>query len=112
MKLYFSDFFEVTRANLRNHGAFDISLLADLPLFIDPFLLFDSKKSEYRALHKRIIDYLLFLREKSADPALDPSLVRALYTFHEVSQNWLGFSIVGNKGSGLSSPAILNSKRT
>jgi hypothetical protein len=101
MKLYFSDFFEVSRADLKSYGAFDISLLADLPLFIDPFLLFNSKKSEYQALHKRIIDYLLFLKEKSANPSLDPGLVRALYTFHEVSQNWLGFSIVGNKGSGL-----------
>jgi len=103
MKLYFSDFFEVSRNELTKYGAFDISLLADLPLFIDPFLLFNSKIPEYKELHKRIIDYLLFLREKSANPFLDKGLIRALYTFHEVSQNWFGFSIVGNKGSGLGS---------
>jgi len=44
MKLYFSDFFEVSRSELEEHGAFDVSLLADLPLFIDPFLLFNSRK--------------------------------------------------------------------
>jgi len=28
-------------------------------------------------------------------------LVKSLYTFREVSQNWLGFTRVGNRGSGL-----------
>lgn len=101
MRLYFSDFFEVSRADIRKHGAFNISLLADLPLFIDPFLLFNSRKAEYQALHKRIIDYLIFLRNKSADRSLDRGLIRALYTFREVSQTWLGFSVVGNRGRGL-----------
>jgi hypothetical protein len=101
MKLYFSDFFEVSRGDIRKHGAFNISLLADLPLFIDPFLLFNSRKREYQALHKRIIDYLVFLRDKSTKQTLDSGLIRALYTFREVSQTWLGFSIVGNKGRGL-----------
>jgi hypothetical protein len=101
VKLYFSDFFEVSRADLRRYGAFNVSLLADLPLFIDPFLLFNSRKSEYQALHKRIIDYLLFLKNKSSNPSLESGLVRALYTFREVRQNWLGFSASGNEGTGL-----------
>ncbi len=42
MKIYFSDFFEVLPALLEEYGAFNISLLNDLPLFIDPFLLFNS----------------------------------------------------------------------
>src|SRR5438876_7927701 len=101
MDVYFSDFFGVSPATIEKYGAFNVSLLADLPLFIDPFLLFNSKKAEYQALHKRIIDYLLFLKEKSANPVLESGLVRALYTFREVKQNWLGFSVVGNKGRGL-----------
>jgi hypothetical protein len=101
MDLYFSDFFEVPASQIKRYGAFNISLVADLPLFIDPFLLFNSRKPEYKALHKGIIDYLLFLRDKSMTPSLDTGLVRALYRFQEVRQNWLGFSVSGNQGSGL-----------
>jgi hypothetical protein len=49
MKVYFSDFFGVRKSTLKKYGAFNISLLSDLPLFIDPFLLFHSKKPKYRA---------------------------------------------------------------
>jgi hypothetical protein len=103
MKLYFSDFFEVARADIRKHGAFNVSLLSDLPLFIDPFLLFNSRKAEYKQLHQRIIAYLLFLREKSQNVSLDGGLIKALYTFREVKQTWLGFSEAGNQGRGLGS---------
>ena len=36
MKLYFSDYFEVSEEALDQYGAFNISLVSDLPLFIDP----------------------------------------------------------------------------
>jgi hypothetical protein len=65
MKLYFSDYFEVSEEALDQYGAFNISLVSDLPLFIDPFLLFNSDKPEYRRLRDSIIDYLRFLRDKS-----------------------------------------------
>ena len=65
MKLYLSDYFEVSEEALDQYGAFNISLVSDRPLFIDPFLLFNSDKPEYRRLHDRIIDYLRFLRDKS-----------------------------------------------
>jgi len=39
MKLYFSDFFEVSPEVIEKYGAFNPSLINDLPLFIDPFLL-------------------------------------------------------------------------
>jgi hypothetical protein len=101
MKLYFSDFFKVSPDQLKHYGAFNICLISDLPLFIDPFLLFNSKKPEYQALHAGIIEYLRFLREKSSNPKLDEGLIRAWYRFPEVNQNWLGFSEQGNKGTGL-----------
>ncbi|MDR3717991.1 MAG: hypothetical protein P4K98_04265 [Bryobacteraceae bacterium] len=102
MRMYFSDFFGVTKAALNKYGAFDISLLADLPLFVDPFLLFNSKKPKYRTLHDGIIEYLRFLKEKSAaDQDLDADLLDAWYRFPEVGQNWLGFSAKGNSGHGL-----------
>jgi len=102
MKICFSDFFGVHKSALEEYGAFDVSLLADLPLFVDPFLLFNSRKPKYRALHDRIIDYLRFLKEKSAaDQDIDPALLHAWYMFPEVEQNWLGFSASGNQGHGL-----------
>lgn len=102
MRIYFSDFFCVSRSLLEKYGAFNISLLADLPLFVDPFLLFNSKKPLYRALHDGMIGYLRFLRDRSVDdPDLDPGLLDAWYMFPEVEQNWLGFSAKGNRGRGL-----------
>jgi hypothetical protein len=62
MKIYFSDFFEVEPEKLKNYEAFNISLLNDLPLFIDPFLIFCSEKPEYQQLHNSIIDYLFFFK--------------------------------------------------
>lgn len=101
MKIYLSDFFEVPPKIIEKYGAFNISLLSDLPLFIDPFLLFNSNKSKYQALHNEIIRYLVFLRDKSAYKNLDQGLIKAWYTFPEIEQTWLGFSISGNKGRGL-----------
>ena len=42
-KIYFSDYFEIDPALVEEHGAFNVSLESDLPLFIDPFLLFNSE---------------------------------------------------------------------
>jgi hypothetical protein len=99
--IYFSDYFEVSPKVLDRYGAFDISLVNDLPLFIDPFLLFNSRKRTYRALHTEIIKYLRFLRDESLTGDVQDGLIRARYTFKEIHQNWLGFSKFGNRGSGL-----------
>ena len=101
MKAYFSDFFCVTKADLDSHGAIDISLINDLPLFIDPFLLFSSDNKDYVKLHDDIIKYITFLRDRSNEGALSDGLIRHWFCFPEVKQNWLGFSKVGNSGSGL-----------
>jgi hypothetical protein len=55
MRIFFSDLFEVAPSKLERYGAFNISLVADLPMFVDPFLLFNSKKRRYRVLHDHII---------------------------------------------------------
>jgi hypothetical protein len=99
--IYFSDVFGVAPRILERYGAFNVSLVNDLPLFIDPFLLFNSRKPKYRKLHEQIIAYLSFLRDKSAAGSVGDGLLRAWYTFKEVHQNWLGFSRAGNRGSGL-----------
>jgi hypothetical protein len=100
-KIYFTDFFEVMPEVLEGYGAFNVSLINDLPLFIDPFLLFDSEKQEYQALHEEIIRYVKFLRNVSSDDSINKGLLDSWFRFPEVSQNWLGFSKTGNRGSGL-----------
>ncbi len=99
--IYFSDVFNVSPEVLDEYGTFNISLVNDLPLFIDPFLLFNSENEQYRQLHDSIIRYLRFLRDKSIAGMVTPGLLEAWFTFREVKQNWFGFSRVGNSGSGL-----------
>lgn len=98
--VFFSDRFGVSPATLDAYGAFDISVVSDLPVFIDPFLLFNSSKPTYEALHHEIIEYLRFLRDH-ADQPLTPGRIKSWYTFGEVRQNWLGFAVGGNRGRGL-----------
>ncbi|WP_040209698.1 hypothetical protein [Neobacillus jeddahensis] len=101
VKVYFSDFFEVEPSVLEEYGAFDVSLINDLPLFIDPFLLFNSTKKEYQELHENMLKYLGFLRDKAQEKEISPGLLKAWFMFPEIKQNWLGFSKSGNGGSGL-----------
>lgn len=99
--LYFTEFFSVSEEQLEAHGAFNISLWTDLPLFIDPFLLFGSERPEYVALHEAILRYLTFLKSKTTDGPASPAEVKAWYKFPEVKQNWFGYSATGNSGTGL-----------
>ncbi|ENU5837883.1 TPA: hypothetical protein ACQ7JR_004813 [Klebsiella pneumoniae] len=99
LRIYFSDFFNVTPEKIKDYGAFNISLINDLPLFIDPFLLFNNEK--YKGLHQSIIKYVSFLRDRSQHGELNSGLIKSWFLFPEVKQNWLGYSIVGNGGSGL-----------
>lgn len=101
LKVHFSDYFDVSPETLEAAGAFNVSLINDLPLFIDPFLLFNSDDPVYRLLHDEIIRYVRFLRDKSVQGSLNDGLIRAWFTFPEVRQTWLGFSRFGNMGSGL-----------
>lgn len=101
LDLYFSQYFQVDPGRLEAYGAFDISIVSDLPLFVDPFLLFNSSKPTYQQLHEQMIEYLLFLRDRAAESGLDPDLIDAWYRFGEVRQNWLGFTQFGNDGAGL-----------
>lgn len=102
MQLCFSDVFQVSEETLDQFGAFNISVVNDLPLFIDPFLLFNSVKPEYQKLHESIISYLSFLRDLSQQTEQIPEgLISALFRFGEVKENWLGYSASGNSGRGL-----------
>ena len=101
MATFFDEHFGVTTDDLDIHGAFNISVINDMPLFIDPFLLFNSKKPEYQHLHNEILKYLMFLRDAVIDMRVTDDLEKAWFLFPEVKQNWFGFSLRGNGGSGL-----------
>jgi hypothetical protein len=101
MEIYFSDVFRVAPRDLDKYGAFNISLVADLPLFVDPFLVFNSRKPHYKKLHRGIVRYLQFLFKKSRTQSLSPALLGSWYRFPEITENWLGFSETGNQGRGL-----------
>lgn len=101
-RIYFSDFFESSSDLVESEGFFNISLINDLPLFIDPFLIFCSEKEEYQNLHHEIIRYMKYLRETSIkNPSPDKGMLKAWYRFPEVKQTYLGFCENGNSGRGL-----------
>lgn len=100
-KVYFSDVFEIPPDVLDGYGAFNIALVNDLPLFVDPFLLFDSKDAKYHSLHDDVITYLCFLRDRAIAGDLTDGTIAHWLLFKEVKQNWLGFSRSGNRGTGL-----------
>ena len=101
MKILFSDVFEIDPVAIDAYGAFNVALVADLPLFVDPFLIFNSPDPKYQQLHEEIVRYLLFLHEKAQTGGLSPDLVKAWYRFPEIKENWLSFSATGNDGRGL-----------
>ena len=92
MNVYFSDFFNVNPDSVEDYGAFNISLINDLPLFIDPFLLFNSEKQEYQNLHSEILRHVAFLRDQSIAKNINEGLLKSWYCFPEVKQTWLGYS--------------------
>ena len=102
IQVYFSDFFNVDEDVINEYGAINISLINDLPLFIDPFLLFNSEDPEYQQIHREMIDYLHFLQEQSQlRPTLSKGMRQSWFNFSEVKQTWLGFSETGNAGRGM-----------
>jgi hypothetical protein len=100
IRLFFSEHFEVDVTVLEAYGALDINVISDLPVFVDPFLLFHSEKPEYQALHEGILKYLRYLRGRASED-LDRGAIKELFMFQEVNENWLGLCLGGNRGSGL-----------
>lgn len=102
MKNNFADEFDVKEEIIDKYGAINISLVCDVPLFIDPFLIFNSNKKEYQELHKSIIKYFYFLAKKAENKEMNEVEIKNWFTFKEVPNNWLGYSSNGNKGAGVS----------
>jgi hypothetical protein len=98
--MFFSERFQVDAELVKDYGAVDVSLVCDIPLFIDPMLIFNSDKPEYQILHQEIIRYFYFLYSKAQRGLLSKE-ISAWFNFSEVPNNWLGYSLVGNKGLAL-----------
>ena len=102
IRIHFSDFFGIDPKVLEDYGAFDVSLITDMPVFIDPFRLYASDKEEYQALHDLIIKYLCFLRDYcQANATMDAGKIQEYFCFPEVKNLYMGFSETGNNGRGL-----------
>lgn len=109
LNIYFSDFFNIDETVIEEYGAVNISLINDMPLFVDPFLLFNSQKDEYQKIHNSIISYLLFLQKQAEKYPTPPSgMLEMWYCFPEIKQTWLGFSLDGNSGRGLGKDFAVN----
>jgi hypothetical protein len=103
-RIKFSRYYGISKKLLDNEGFFDICLISDLSLFIDPFHLFYSEKKEYQNLHNEVIKYLIFLKQISEEyrgKELPRRIIESYYKFPEVKQNWFGFTFFGNEGRGL-----------
>ena len=98
--MFFSEYYGIESSVVENYGAVDISFVCDIPLFIDPMLIFNSEKEEYKVLHEEIIKYFHFLYQK-ATSGLQEKELKAWFEFNEVPNNWLGYSMSGNKGAAL-----------
>lgn len=99
-KLLFSEYFNIDESVLTNYGALNLCLSSDLPLFLDPFLLFASEKDDYKKLHKHVVNHLVLLKGYATENG-GVDVDSRLFRFPEIKQNWLGLSQYGNGGKGL-----------
>lgn len=92
---FFSDYFWIKSNVSQNDDFFDIILDVDLPVFVDPFLIFCSDKKEYKDLYLEIIKYLKFLSEKSIYD-INKWEFNEYYLFHEVNETHIWYSFEWN----------------
>jgi hypothetical protein len=71
----------------------------DLPLCIDPFLLYKSRQPELRTAHGQLLE--IFRQVFAAFEAKDRARAVALVDFPEANEIRLGYAKVGNTGRGM-----------
>jgi hypothetical protein len=74
-------------------------VIGDLPLCIDPFLLYKSRDPELRSLHASIVEH--FAEGVSAIAKGDDSSARYVLDFPEASEIGFGYGTNDKRGSGL-----------
>jgi hypothetical protein len=98
--MLFSEKFRIGSDVLEKYGAVDINFIADRPLFVDPMLIFNSKKPVYKKLHTLIVNYLYFICDECKKNKMSEAEIKTYLLFPEVRENLLGYSKLGNKGRG------------
>lgn len=91
---------------LKGISQFDVDFViprigVDLPLGIDPFLLFKSRNTTFSALHETILT--AFNTAVDALRRGDVATAKYLFDFPEVSEIGLGYTQKGKRGSGVGS---------
>jgi len=71
----------------------------DLPLGIDPFLMYKSRDEEFRKLHQLLVDHFNSGIEAVKQHRL--ALAEEIFDFPEVSPIGFGYTKSGKRGSGL-----------
>jgi hypothetical protein len=89
---------------LRGISQYDVDFViplkgVDIPLGIDPFLLFKSRDPEYRELHGLVLN--VFNAGIAAVRAGDIALARSILRFPEVPEIGLGYTQKSRRGSGV-----------
>jgi hypothetical protein len=89
---------------LRGISQYDVDFViprkgVDLPLGIDPFLLFKSRDPEYRELHDIVLS--VFNAGIDSVRAGDIAQAKSILTFPEVSEIGLGYTRTSRRGSGV-----------
>ena len=98
--MLFSEYFGVDKQLLDEYGAVDISLVCDLPLFIDPMLIYLNKNPEIKKHYQDIETYLQILLKK-ASCNLNQIQINNFFSFKERGNNWFGVCKNGNRGNAL-----------
>lgn len=98
--MLFSDVFKISKQNIEDYGAIDLSLASDTPLYIDPLLIYNNDDVNIRNQYQNIVKYLLFLN-KQAKKDNSKESIKYYFTFKEIKNNWLGVSKNSNVGSAL-----------
>ncbi|MEV0197374.1 hypothetical protein [Nonomuraea sp. NPDC050691] len=101
--VYFSEQFHIPYSS--DCEWFDPILEVDAPLFIDPFLLFADKSTQWAHAHDKIMDYFQTAFELLASSGLRKNhqhyrRVLELMEFPEPKEFRLGFTVKGTDGSG------------
>ena len=65
--MFFSERFQISSELLKEYGAVDISLVCDIPLFIDPMLIFNSEKGCVQGISEGISRTLRLLYKATRD---------------------------------------------
>jgi len=100
-KVYFNEFFNVSEKDMEQYGAYNMSLISDTEVFVDPILLYRKENKKYYEAHQGIINYIIFLRDKSINGNVTNSELEQYFCFKEVKQNWFGYARYGNGGHAL-----------